>query len=45
MVDADCLIEYMAGKLTRNAIYEGEILLNGRRQQLTYGTAVELFSS
>ncbi|BBN02622.1 protein MpABCG7 [Marchantia polymorpha subsp. ruderalis] len=33
------LLDTLAGRLTKNAVYEGEILLNGRRQQLTYGTA------
>ncbi|KAL2644835.1 hypothetical protein R1flu_012422 [Riccia fluitans] len=33
------LLDTLAGRLTKDAVYEGEILLNGRRQQLTYGTA------
>ncbi|CAM6119816.1 unnamed protein product [Calypogeia fissa] len=36
------LLDTLAGKLTRNAVYEGEILINGRRQQLTYGTAAHV---
>lgn len=38
------LLKALSGRLSQDAILEGEILLNGRRQQLTYGTAAYLTS-
>lgn len=34
------LLDALAGRWARNATYTGEILLNGRKQQMSYGTAV-----
>ncbi|KAI5060444.1 hypothetical protein GOP47_0024864 [Adiantum capillus-veneris] len=36
------LLRALSGRLVQDEILEGEILLNGRRQQITYGTAVYL---
>lgn len=34
------LLDTLAGRLTKQAQYEGEIMLNGRKEQLSFGTAV-----
>ncbi|BBN02381.1 ATP-binding cassette, subfamily G (WHITE), member 2 [Marchantia polymorpha subsp. ruderalis] len=33
------LLDTLAGRLTKQAQYEGEIMLNGRKEQLSFGTA------
>jgi len=37
------LLDALAGRWARNATHTGEILLNGKKQQMSYGTAVLQF--